>query len=166
MHDRYEANWLDLVARGHLAKVKCVEVRCPMAPCFYKQYLNPDKNQSMKSRLYAMNPNKFHACEELIRRHEELGHKVLVFCDQRYALEKYARIMRRPYLFGDTTDGERLAYLDMFRSTTQCNVLFLSSIGDASIDLPDANVIIQINSHYASRRQEAQRLGTSRRKFF
>jgi superfamily II DNA or RNA helicase len=33
------------------------------------------------------------------------------------------------------------------------------SIGDNSIDLPDVNVIIQISSHFASRRQEAQRLG-------
>mmetsp|Transcript_37350 Transcript_37350/g.99432 ORF Transcript_37350/g.99432 Transcript_37350/m.99432 type:complete len:131 (+) Transcript_37350:1907-2299(+) len=37
--------------------------------------------------------------------------------------------------------------------------LFISRIGDTSIDLPEANVIIQISSHYGSRRQEAQRLG-------
>lgn len=39
--------------------------------------------------------------------------------------------------------------------------LSLSSpqVGDTSIDLPDANVIIQISSHYSSRRQEAQRMG-------
>ena len=30
---------------------------------------------------------------------------------------------------------------------------------DTSIDLPEATVIIQISSHYGSRRQEAQRLG-------
>ena len=33
-------------------------------------------------------------------------------------------------------------------------------VGDNSIDLPGANVIIQISSHFGSRRQEAQRLGT------
>ena len=32
-------------------------------------------------------------------------------------------------------------------------------MGDTSIDLPEATVIIQISSHYGSRRQEAQRLG-------
>lgn len=32
-------------------------------------------------------------------------------------------------------------------------------IGDNAIDLPDVNVIIQISSHFAARRQEAQRLG-------
>ena len=32
-------------------------------------------------------------------------------------------------------------------------------VGDNSIDLPEANVIIQISSHFGSRRQEAQRMG-------
>jgi DNA excision repair protein ERCC-3 len=31
--------------------------------------------------------------------------------------------------------------------------------GDTSIDLPEANVIVQVSSHFGSRRQEAQRLG-------
>lgn len=36
----------------------------------------------------------------------------------------------------------------------------MSSIaGDTSIDLPEANVIVQVSSHFGSRRQEAQRLG-------
>lgn len=35
----------------------------------------------------------------------------------------------------------------------------VSQVGDNSIDIPEANVIIQISSHAGSRRQEAQRLG-------
>ena len=35
----------------------------------------------------------------------------------------------------------------------------MSKVGDTSLDLPNANVIIQISSHFGSRRQEAQRLG-------
>jgi DNA excision repair protein ERCC-3 len=37
--------------------------------------------------------------------------------------------------------------------------MFLSKVGDTSIDLPEATCLIQISSHYGSRRQEAQRLG-------
>jgi DNA excision repair protein ERCC-3 len=37
--------------------------------------------------------------------------------------------------------------------------LFLSKIGDTSIDLPEATCLIQISAQYGSRRQEAQRLG-------
>ena len=39
------------------------------------------------------------------------------------------------------------------------NTIIISQVGDAAIDIPNANVVIQISSHYGSRRQEAQRLG-------
>lgn len=35
----------------------------------------------------------------------------------------------------------------------------MGQVGDTSIDLPEATCLIQISSHFASRRQEAQRLG-------
>lgn len=35
----------------------------------------------------------------------------------------------------------------------------ISQVGDTSIDLPEATCLIQISSHFGSRRQEAQRLG-------
>jgi hypothetical protein len=38
-----------------------------------------------------------------------------------------------------------------------------NQVGDTSIDLPEATCLIQISSHFGSRRQEAQRLGTSER---
>ena len=41
----------------------------------------------------------------------------------------------------------------------QVSTVFLSKVGDNSIDIPEANVLIQISSHAGSRRQEAQRLG-------
>jgi len=37
--------------------------------------------------------------------------------------------------------------------------LLLNKVGDTSIDLPEATCLIQISSHFGSRRQEAQRLG-------
>lgn len=37
--------------------------------------------------------------------------------------------------------------------------MFLSKVGDNSLDIPEANCLIQISSHAGSRRQEAQRLG-------
>jgi DNA excision repair protein ERCC-3 len=37
-------------------------------------------------------------------------------------------------------------------------------VGDNSLDIPEANVLVQISSHAGSRRQEAQRLGRILRK--
>lgn len=44
------------------------------------------------------------------------------------------------------------------------NKIFLSRVGDVALDVPDANVIIQISSHFGSRLQEAQRMGRILRK--
>jgi len=49
--------------------------------------------------------------------------------------------------------------LSQFQHYAARKCIFISKVGDTSIDLPEANVIIQISSHYGSRRQEAQRLG-------
>ena len=48
----------------------------------------------------------------------------------------------------------------LFRSASDAlRTICISKVGDTSIDLPEANVIIQVSSHFGSRRQEAQRLG-------
>jgi hypothetical protein len=39
-----------------------------------------------------------------------------------------------------------------------------AQVGDNSLDIPEANVLVQISSHAGSRRQEAQRLGRILRK--
>jgi DNA excision repair protein ERCC-3 len=153
----YEANWLSLQKQGYLATVQCVEVRCPMTPEFYSEYLaTTSKKQQL---LYVMNPNKFRACQYLIDWHEKRGDKILVFSDIIYSLEKYAKDLKKPFLCGSTSERERLDLLAHLQVDDNFNTLFISKVGDTSIDLPDVNVIIQISSHFSSRRQEAQRLG-------
>lgn len=49
--------------------------------------------------------------------------------------------------------------LGEFRRDRSKNIVFLSKIGDTSIDLPEATVLIQVEGQEGSRRQEAQRLG-------
>jgi hypothetical protein len=68
---------------------------------------------------------------------------------------------RRPYIYGPTSNNDRMQILSQFQFNPSSKTIFISKVGDNSIDLPNANVIIQISSHFGSRRQEAQRLGTS-----
>lgn len=56
-------------------------------------------------------------------------------------------------------ERERQAILGTFRATDAVRTICISKVGDTSIDLPEANVVIQVSSHFGSRRQEAQRLG-------
>ncbi len=72
---------------------------------------------------------------------------------------RYARALKRPYLFGKHSNGARNEWFQRFRYSPSCMTLFVSKIGDNSIDLPGANVLIQITFMFGSRRQEAQRLG-------
>ena len=153
----YEANWMELADQGHIAKVQCAEVWCPMTTEFYQEYLRESSRK--RALLYIMNPRKFQACQFLINYHEKRGDKVIVFSDNVYALTAYAKKLQKYFIFGGTSQGERLRVLENFQHSDTVNTVFLSKIGDTSLDLPEATCLIQISSHYGSRRQEAQRLG-------
>lgn len=153
----YEANWMDLAQKGHIANVQCAEVWCPMTAEFYQEYLR--ENARKRMLLYIMNPTKFQACQFLIHYHEKRGDKIIVFSDNVYALQEYALRLGKPFIYGSTPQQERMKILQNFQHNDQINTIFLSKVGDTSIDLPEATCLIQISSHYESRRQEAQRLG-------
>ncbi|KDQ57242.1 hypothetical protein JAAARDRAFT_70171 [Jaapia argillacea MUCL 33604] len=153
----YEANWMDLAAKGHIANVQCAEVWCPMTPEFYREYLQERSRKRML--LYSMNPRKFQACQFLIKYHEDRGDKIIVFSDNVYALEAYAKRLGKAFIHGGTGQTERMRVLERFQHDPRVNTIFLSKVGDTSIDLPEATCLIQISSHFGSRRQEAQRLG-------
>ena len=152
----FEANWLDLEKSGFLAMACCTEIYCPMPSKYYDCYLNG--TGSIRQILCALNPNKARICDFLIRYHEKRGDRILVFSDNVFALRSYATKMTRSFIYGATGSLERMKILKNFQEFNG-QTLFISRIGDTSIDLPEANVILQISSHYGSRRQEAQRLG-------
>ncbi|KAH8379088.1 hypothetical protein KR009_003035 [Drosophila setifemur] len=153
----YEANWLELQKKGYIAKVQCAEVWCPMSPEFYREYLTT--KTSKKMLLYVMNPSKFRSCQFLIKYHEQRGDKTIVFSDNVFALKHYAIKMNKPFIYGPTSQNERIQILQNFKFNSKVNTIFVSKVADTSFDLPEANVLIQISSHGGSRRQEAQRLG-------
>ncbi|UPK97857.1 hypothetical protein LCI18_008792 [Fusarium solani-melongenae] len=153
----YEANWMELSQQGHIAKVQCAEVWCPMPVEFYEKYLKVSIR--MKRTLGAVNPFKFQACQYLINYHESRGDKIIVFSDDLYSLKLYAIKLGKAFIYGETSQEERMTILENFQRNPLINTLFLSKIGDTSLDLPEATCLIQISSHFGSRRQEAQRLG-------
>nr|XP_019573541.1 PREDICTED: TFIIH basal transcription factor complex helicase XPB subunit isoform X2 [Rhinolophus sinicus] len=153
----YEANWMELQNVGYIAKVQCAEVWCPMSPEFYREYVAIKTKKRIL--LYTMNPNKFRACQFLIKFHERRNDKIIVFADNVFALKEYAIRLNKPYIYGPTSQGERMQILQNFKHNPKINTIFISKVGDTSFDLPEANVLIQISSHGGSRRQEAQRLG-------
>jgi len=153
----YEANWLELQQNGFIARVQCAEVWCEMSPEFYREYLS--MSSMKKLLLCVMNPNKFRATQFLIEYHERRNDKIIVFSDNVFALKHYAKKLNKPFIYGPTSQNERIQILQNFKYNPKVNTIFVSKVADTSFDLPEANVLIQISSHGGSRRQEAQRLG-------
>lgn len=153
----YEANWLELQKAGFIARVQCAEVWCDMSPEYYREYLSMKSLKRML--LCVMNPNKFRCTQFLIKYHEKRNDKIIVFSDNVYALKHYAKEMNKPYIYGPTSQSERITIIQNFKYNPKVNTIFVSKVADTSFDLPEANVLIQISSHGGSRRQEAQRLG-------
>lgn len=64
-----------------------------------------------------MNPNKFRACEFLIRFHEQQrGDKIIVFADNLFALVEYATKLRKPMIYGATRFVDAFLFVMLFLS--------------------------------------------------
>ena len=124
---------------------------------FFQEYLNAKPRK--KILLYVANPNKLMTCQYLVKKHESMGDKIIIFSDNLFVLELYSKYLALPMISGNVPHHERVRILFNFENTNASNTILVSKVGDNSIDLPGANVIIQISSHFGSRRQEAQRLG-------
>ncbi len=73
-------------------------------------------------------------------------------------MRKIADRFDLPLITGATTNNEREELYRAFRAG-EIRKLVLSKVGNFAIDLPDANVMIQVSGTFGSRQEEAQRLG-------
>ena len=73
-------------------------------------------------------------------------------------LEAISRALKAPLLTGKTPIRVREALYEQFR-TGAIKQLVVSNVANFSIDLPDANVAIEVSGSFGSRQEEAQRLG-------
>ena len=163
----YEANWLDLQKDGFLARVKCTEIWSEMYPSFYEKYLNNKLSMEKKKVLYVSNPTKYLATLLLLEKHK--GDKIIIFSDNLFTIELYNIFLEKrsmennkinfKLIHGNTSLREREDNLNNFKRDDGINILLMTKVGDISIDIPNANVIIQVSSHFGSRMQEAQRFG-------
>ena len=67
----------------------------------------------------------------------------IVFSDNVYALHVYAKTIGKFFIYGGTSQSERMDVLANFQHNPPVNTIFLSKIGDTSLDLPEATCLIQ-----------------------
>ncbi|MFH1732741.1 MAG: helicase-related protein, partial [Planctomycetota bacterium] len=107
-------------------------------------------------RIAAENPAKFDVVRRLVERHR--GGRVLIIGQYLAQLHKISDELGAPIITGKTRNAERDRLFEAFR-TGEVPLLIVSKVGNFAVDLPDANVAIQVSGTFGSRQEEAQRLG-------
>ncbi len=151
---RFDVPWKDLEHQGWIANASCTEVRVGFAEDDRIRYAVADDRE--KFRIASINARKGPVIEELLERHG--GDRVLILGMYVEQLEFLARRLGLPLIEGKTPQKKRDELFQRFR-TGEDRVLIISKVGNFSVDLPDANVAIQISGTWGSRQEEAQRLG-------
>lgn len=151
---RYDVPWKVLETRGYIAEAYCTEYRISLTPETEVDYAHADKRN--KFRIAAENPAKTALVEELISNH--CDDNILVIGQYIDQLERIAKDLNAPLITGKTRQAEREQLYEAFK-TEQIKMLVVSKVANFAVDLPDANVMIQISGTFGSRQEEAQRLG-------
>ncbi len=151
---RFDMPWKVLEQQGWIATAHCREIRVKLPEARREAYAVAEDAERV--RIAAENPAKIPVVEELLAHHRD--DFVLVIGQYLDQLEKMADHFHVPLITGKTPSRERERLYSAFRQG-ELPVLLVSKVGNFAIDLPDANVAIQISGTFGSRQEEAQRLG-------
>ncbi|CCQ48823.1 DNA repair helicase XPB [Crocosphaera watsonii] len=151
---RYDVPWRELESQGFIAQAICREIRVPQDSEEQMRYAVAPRRQQF--RVAAENPRKLEVVRQLLI--DEIGHKILVIGEYIEQLRTLAELTKFPLITGKTTQKQREVLYQKFRSG-EIDGLVLSRVGNFALDLPDADVLIQVSGKYGSRQEEAQRLG-------
>ena len=153
---KYDIPWRILEAQGWIATADCHEIRIPMeAELKMKYALAPVRE---KITLASTNPEKTDIVERLLKYFDKPDDRVLIIGQYIDQLEALSEDLQIPLITGKTPNKDREKLYAAFRNGSLKN-LMVSKVGNFAIDLPDANVLIQISGTFGSRQEEAQRLG-------
>lgn len=151
---RYDVPWRELEGRGYIAAAECTEIRIPQDEERSMEYALAQRRNQF--RIAAENPRKFQVVKELLAFQQ--GHRVLIIGEYLDQLKVIAQLTELPLVTGKTSQRERDKLYEQFRCGEIAG-LILSRVGNFALDLPDADVLIQVSGKYGSRQEEAQRLG-------
>lgn len=151
---RFDVPWKDLEQQAWIATATCVEERIPMSAGRRMEYALADRRAQF--RIAAENPAKMGRLRELLAAHPE--GRILIMGEYVAQVEAIAGEIGAPLITGKTPQAERELIYERFRRN-ELHCLVLSKVGNFAIDLPDADVLIQVSGAFGSRQEEAQRLG-------
>jgi DNA excision repair protein ERCC-3 len=153
---KFDVPWRVLEQKGWIAEALCHEVRLSFPSPNRMEYAVAEWRD--KFRLASENPVKDDVIDQLLVRYDGADDRVLIIGQYLRQLRRIADRFELPLITGQTANSEREDLYNRFRRG-EIRQLVLSKVGNFAIDLPDANVMIQVSGTFGSRQEEAQRLG-------
>ncbi len=151
---KYDVPWKTLEKQGWIAQAVCSEVRIDLPKDLKMPYALASSRTQF--RISSENPNKYNVILSLFKKHQD--DQILIIGQFIQQLTAIAEKLRIPLITGKTDNNERIRLYTAFRNG-ELKQLIVSKVGNFAINLPDANVLIQISGTFGSRQEEAQRLG-------
>jgi DNA excision repair protein ERCC-3 len=151
---KYDVPWRELERQGWIATAECHEIRVGMNENEQLNYAMADERE--KYRLAAETPAKLEVARFLAEKHQD--DQVLIIGQYLDQVKLLAEELNAPLITGRTSNAQRERLYELFRAG-KIKRLVVSKVANFAIDLPDANVAIQVSGTFGSRQEEAQRLG-------
>jgi DNA excision repair protein ERCC-3 len=151
---KYDVPWKVLEKQGWIAEALCTEIRIPLAEELRMEYAVAELRE--KFRISSENPLKNNIIRQLLKKHD--GDNVLVIGQYLSQLKIISTELNVPLITGKTSNLEREKLYGEFKCGA-LKILVVSKVANFAINLPDANVAIQVSGTFGSRQEEAQRLG-------
>jgi DNA excision repair protein ERCC-3 len=151
---RFDVPWRELERQGWIATAECHEIRVALPDDERMPYALAEERE--KYRMAAENEVKTQVVQELLARHA--NDQVLIIGQYLDQLRYLASLLGAPLLSGRTNNAQREKLYEQFRRG-EIKRLVVSKVANFAVDLPDANVAIQVSGTFGSRQEEAQRLG-------
>lgn len=151
---RYDMPWKLLERQGWIAEAYCREIRIDLPEERRMPYAVANRRE--KFRIASENDRKADMIRLLLAQHPT--DQILIIGQYLKQIKEVAAIFNLPLITGSTPLQTRIELYAKFRSG-EIKRLVVSKVANFAIDLPDANVAIQISGTFGSRQEEAQRLG-------
>lgn len=151
---RYDMPWKLLERQGWIAEAYCREIRIDLPEERRMPYAVANRRE--KFRIASENDRKADMIRLLLAQHPT--DQILIIGQYLKQIKEVAAIFNLPIITGSTPLQTRIELYAKFRSG-EIKRLVVSKVANFAIDLPDANVAIQISGTFGSRQEEAQRLG-------
>lgn len=151
----YEKGWLEMAEEGFIARARACEVLVDMPDRIARRYSH-SLDEREKYILASTNPGKLPVIKRLLEKHAD--DKVLILGYYVQGALELGKKLGIPVIYGEVPPKRRHELYEKFRRG-EINRLIMTSVGEEGVDLPDANILIEVCGLYGSRMEMGQRFG-------